>query len=103
MKFPSIFLFIFLTVNAASAGPPQRLIVQFQSSLSSVQKQALDQQMKVIIQTGYDLLPHSTDQRWILVVNPELDESALQTVIEKIRKLEYVKYVEQDHVQKIFH
>ncbi|MFW2372535.1 MAG: hypothetical protein ACN4GM_05385 [Gammaproteobacteria bacterium] len=92
-----------LLVNAAIAGPAQRLIIQFDTSLSAEQKQALNQQMQLIIKTDYRLLPHSTDRRWIIVVDPALNKEDLNKVIEAMIRLEHVEYVEPDQILKVFH
>lgn len=105
MKFSSVFiapLFAFLIVNTVIARPPQRIIIQFDSFLSSEQKQTLNDQIKLIIKTEYILLPHSTDQRWIVVMNPVLDDLSLEKVIKAINQLEHVKYAEPDYVMEVF-
>lgn len=105
MKFSSIVMsaiISFLLVNAAIAGPPQRLIVQLDTSLSTEHKQALNEQIKSIIKTDYGLLPHSTDRHWVIVINPALNELELGKVIEGMLKLDHVKYVEPDRVLKVF-
>lgn len=105
VKFLSIFMSVLIPsilVNAAMAGPPQRLIIQFDSFLSAEQKQTLNEQIKLIINKDYTLLPHSTGQRWIIVVNPALDESDLQKAIKAMLRLEHVKYVEPDQVLEVF-
>ena len=101
MRFPRIFIYVLfplLLVNAAIAGPPQRLIIQFDNSLSAEQQQALHHQIKSIFKTDYELLPHSTDQCWIVVVDPALNVLDLEKVIEEILKLDHVQYVEPDQV-----
>jgi len=105
MKFPSVSiaaLFAFLMVNTVIARPPQRMIIQFDSSLSSEQKQTLNDQIKLIIKTDYILQSHSTDQRWIVVMNPVLDETGLEKAIKAIIQLEHVKYAEPDYVMEVF-
>lgn len=106
MKFPGISIFVLiplLLMNTAVAGPPQRLIIEFDTSLSEEQKQTLNQQIKSIIETDYQVLPHSTDQRWIMVVDPALNKADLDSVIEAIIELEHVKYVEPDQILEVFH
>ena len=105
MKFSSIVISALIPLllgNAAIAGSPQRLIVQFDTSLSAENKQALNEQIKSIIKTDYDLLPHSTDRRWVIVINPALNELEVGKVIEDMLKLDHVKYVEPDRVLKVF-
>lgn len=106
MKFPGISIFVLISLllmNTAVAGPPQRLIIQFDTYLSEEQKQTLNQQIKSIIETDYQVLPHSTDQRWIMVVDPALNKADLDSVIEAIIELEHVKYVEPDQILEVFH
>lgn len=101
MKFSSIYLyalFTLLLVNTAMASPPQRLIIQFDSSLNSDQKQKLNEQLKLIIEVDFTLLPHSTEQRWIIVVNPPLDKVNLKKISQKITGLEHVEYAEPDQL-----
>lgn len=105
MKFSSIVmsaLIPFSLVNAVIAGPSQRLIVQFDTSLSAEHKQTLNEQIKSIIKTDYGLLPHSTDRRWIIVITPALNELELGKAIEDMLKLDHVKYAEPDNVLKVF-
>lgn len=105
MKFPGIHLLVlipFLLVNIAVAAPPQRLIIQFDRSLSDEQKQALDEQIKLTIKTDYELLPHSTNRRWIIVVDPTLNKTELERAIEAMTKLEHVEYAEPDQLMKVF-
>jgi len=104
MKFPNVCLFALiplLLLNNAIAGPPQRLIIQFDTTLNNEQKQTINEQINFIIRTDYKLLPHSTDQRWIIVVNPALNKADLNRVIEAMIELEHVKYVEPDQILEV--
>ena len=106
MKFSSIYtylLFVLLLVNTVIAGPPQRLIIQFDSPLSAEQKQTLTKQIELILTTDYSLLPHSTDLRWIIVIDPVVDQLSLEQSIKAISRLEHVKYVEPDNLLEVFH
>lgn len=90
-----------LPVNAVISSPPQRLIIQFDTSLNAEQQQALDLQIKSIIKIGFSVSAQSTDQRWILNLNPALDEADLEKVTKELSKLDHVQYVEPDQVLKI--
>lgn len=106
MKFFGVFLLLLaplFLVNIALAGPPQRLIIQFDTSLNHEQKQVLNEKIQLIIKTEYTLLPHSTDQRWIINIDPALNKTDLNRVTEAITKLEIVTYAELDQLLKVFH
>ncbi len=99
MKLPSIYLsalFVLLHVNSVLAGPPQRLIIQFDAPLSTEQQQSLNLQIHSIIKSGFSVLPHSTTQRWIIDINPPLDESSLEKANAEISRLQHVEYSEPD-------
>jgi len=95
-------LCIWLPLNTVGASPSQRLIVQFDTDISADHQQTLKQQLKSIIKSGYTLLPHSTSQKWIMLIDPSLSESELEKVINEMVRLDHVKYVEPDHVMKVF-
>ena len=95
-------LFAFLQVTTLLAAPPQRLIIQFDAPLSTEQKQTLNQQIKSIVKSGFSVLPHSTGQRWIIVIHPPLDISSLEKADAEISRLEHVEYVERDQVLDVF-
>lgn len=101
MKISGIYIYALLALLQAStvfAGPPQRLIIQFDVDLSAEQKQMLTQQIQSIVKTEITVLPHSTEQRWIIVINPPLDKTHLDKANEEISRLAHVKYVEPDQV-----
>jgi len=105
MRLPSIFIFgsfLLLLVNCVSAVPPQRLIIQFDRSLSSEQQQVFNKKLESIVERGINVLSHSTDQRWIVAVSPALDETSLEQAIHELIKLEHVQFVEPDQRLKVF-
>ena len=95
------FLFALLQVNAVFAAPPQRLIIEFDTALNIEQKQTLQQQIQAILKTAITVLPHSTAQRWIIIINPPLDAINLEKANAEISRLTHVKYVEPDQVMGI--
>ena len=104
MKFSSIYiyvLFALLLVNTAIASPPQRLIIQFDSCLSSEQKRKLNEQLRSIIDTDFILLAHSTEKRWIIAVNPPLDKVQLEKASKEITRLQHVEYAESDQLMNM--
>ena len=104
MKRPGIYmclLFALLQVNTLVAGPPQRLIIQFDDALSTEQKKTLNQQLQSIIKSGFSILPHSTEQRWIIVISPPLDKSSLEKAYAEISRLGHVAYAEPDQVMDV--
>jgi hypothetical protein len=105
MKLSSIYMCVllaFLQVDMLFAGPPQRLIIQFDTPLSTEQKKTLNLQILSIIKSGFSVLPHGTEQRWIIAINSPLDKSSLEKAIEEISRLEQVKYAEPDQVVEVF-
>ena len=80
------------------ASPAQRLIIQLDTALNAKQAQHMQKQIKSIIPSEFSILPYSTDQRWIIVITPALNESDLTKVNAEISRLKYVKYVELDQV-----
>lgn len=100
-RFYLYLLFVLLQASTVFAAPSQRLIIQFDAALSAEQKQTLTQQIQSIIKTDFSVLPYSTEQRWIIVINPPLDKIHLDKANEEISKLERVKYVEPDQVMNI--
>lgn len=105
MKLSSIYkyvLFAFLHIGLLVAGPPQRLIIQFDAPLNTEQKQSLNQKILAIIKSGFSVLPHSTEQRWIIVINPPLDKTRLEKANAEISQLEHVEYAEPDQVMDVF-
>jgi len=105
MQLPRIHLSVLsalLLAGSVLAGPPQRLIIQFDSPLSAAQKRTLDQQLRSIINSDFSVLPHSTDQRWIIVIHPALDNASLEKADAAISRLEHVEYAEPDQVLDVF-
>ena len=99
MNPPGIYIYtlaVFLQVGMLFAAPPQRLIIEFDAPLSAEQKMGLNRKILSIIKSDISVLPHSTEQRWIVVINPPLDKSNIDKSIEEISRLEHVKYVEPD-------
>ena len=87
-----------LQVSMLFAGPPQRLIIQFDAPLSAEQKMILNRQVQSIVKSDISLLPHSTEQRWIVVINPPLNKYNFEKSTAEISRLAHVKYVEPDQV-----
>ena len=96
-------LFALLQLPAVLATPPQRLIIQFDISLNAEQKQTLNQQLHAIIQSDFSVLPHSTEQMWIIVINPPLDTSRFDKMNAEISQLQHIQYVELDQVMNRLH
>ena len=94
----SFMLFAFLQIQTVLADPPQRMIIQFDTPLSVEQKQTLTQQMQSIIKSGISILPHSTEQKWIIVINPPIDKENLEKSNAEIIRLDHVRYVETDQM-----
>ena len=96
-------LFALLQLPAVLATPPQRLIIQFDISLNAEQKQTLNQQLHAIIQSDFSVLPHSTEQMWIIVINPPLDTNRFDKMNAEISQLQHIQYVEPDQVMNRLH
>jgi hypothetical protein len=96
-------LFVLLQAGTVFAGPPQRLIIQFDTALSAEQRQVLQQQIQSLLKTEMTILPHSTEQRWIIVISPPLAAFDLEKANAAIARLEHVKYVEPDQVLNVLH
>jgi len=92
----SYLLLVFLQAQPVLAEPPQRLIIQFDTPLSAQQQKTLVLQIQSIIQSGFSVLPHSTDQKWIIVINPPIDKENFEKANAEIIRLEHVRYIETD-------
>lgn len=98
IRVASYVLCVCLLAPAVFAEPQQRLIIQFDKALSPAQQQALMQQLQFIMPSGFSVLPHSTDQRWIILISPPVDKPDLQKTHTDISTLEHVQYVEPERV-----
>lgn len=97
-RIASYLLLVLLQTQPVLAEPPQRLIIQFDTPLSAQQQKTLTLQMQSIIQSGFSVLPHSTDQKWIIVIDPPIDKTNLEKTNAHISRLEHVQYVEPDQM-----
>lgn len=95
-----IFLLVF--VKTLMASPPQRLIIYFDSVLKTDEEYNIREKIKKIIETDYTLMPHSSQQRWIIQIPRLPEENYIVTIISRISELDQVKFVELDHVLEIY-
>jgi len=93
-------LFSLLQAQTVLPDPQQRMIIQLDTPLSAEQRQTITQQMQSINQSGFTVLPHSTEQKWIIVINPPIDKETFENINSEIIRLEHVRYVETDQMMK---
>ncbi len=110
--FRSVLCSIFgLAVSAAVvAQPAQKIIVQLKKPLTAAEQRflhtALSSQLSSFNAVGVEKkhvlekLEQSTELRWILKIQPAIDEEELKGLIEKIEKIDPVQFVEQDRLLK---
>ncbi|MDJ0807902.1 MAG: hypothetical protein QNJ78_13860 [Gammaproteobacteria bacterium] len=100
--YPSVRLVVlsFLLVSPINAVPPQRLIIQFENPLTTEQQQALYQKIETTLGRQITVSPHSTNQRWIVSIAPELDATALESAAESLNKIDQIQYAEPDQLLK---
>ena len=80
------------------AAPPQRLIVQFKNPLSTEQHQSLFHKVESTLKKDITVLPHSTNQRWILLMDTALEGKDLEQALAELNKIDRIEYVEPDQV-----
>ena len=105
MKFVVIsiaIVFSLVFMKSVLASPPQRLIIYFDSILKKDEQHMVRARIKKIIETDYTLMPHSSQQKWIIQIPRLPEKDNLVKIINRISELEQVKFVEPDHVLGIY-
>lgn len=95
----SCFIIISLLVVAPLyAEPAQRIIVHFNKSLSVENSKEMFEYVSGLHSDNYSLAEHSSNLRWIIVLNSKLEQPQLNSIYSGLLKNKLVKHVEIDNV-----
>jgi len=95
----SLLTLVFLTslfACATVAQPQQRIIIGFAQTLSVDEQAALKKDVESLLKQPLQLVKPSTDQRWVVSLNPPLSPEQLDNAINNIKALPHVRYAETD-------
>jgi len=86
------------SMTTSQADISQRIIIYFSQSLTSASTVEMHEQFKRQLPGGYSLAEHSSDMRWILVLNNPLNKQQLDKFRHEGLKNSHIKHIELDQM-----
>jgi len=86
------------SVSTSQADINQRIIIYFNQPLTSAFTMQMHEQFKKQLSAGYSLAEHSSDTRWILILNTPLNQQQLEQFRSEGLKNNKIKHIELDQM-----
>ena len=75
-----IWFITMMTSLSAMAGPPQQIIVQFETEISEARKAEVNQQITDIVKVGFTLAESSNEIRWVIKLDSRVEKEELDRI-----------------------